>query len=175
MVECDLTDGTAMHIHDIFAQRDTTVSFEFFPPKSEDAAAALYTNIAELEELRPSFVSVTYGAGGSTREVTNKLVVRLKKTNARLIWAHTTFVPEKEAGRKMGDDVKYNEAAARVMKKHGIPINDLHALTRSFPAELFVRPGDVHYKPEGYRKVGRQVAVTIAAAINGKKKVDSNR
>ncbi len=105
----------------------------------------------------------------------NTLVLRLKKTNARLIWAHTSFVPEKEAGRKLGDDVKYNEAAARVMKKHGIQINDLHALTKTFPSDLFVRPGDVHFKPEGYRKVGRQVADTIAAAINGEKRVTVDR
>ena len=67
-----------MHIRDIFAARETTVSFEFFPPKSDEAAESLYANIADLETLRPSFVSVTYGAGGSTRDLTNRLVVRLK-------------------------------------------------------------------------------------------------
>lgn len=67
-----------MHIHDIFAQHATTFSFEFFPPKTADAGEALYTNMAELQTLKPSFVSVTYGAGGGTRELTRDVVVRLK-------------------------------------------------------------------------------------------------
>ena len=63
-----------------------------------------------------------------------------KKTKARLIWvllsfARTTTVPKGEAGRKLGDDDKYNAAATRVMKKHGVEINDLNALTDSFGPE----------------------------------------
>jgi methylenetetrahydrofolate reductase (NADPH) len=66
-----------MHIRDIFAKQATTFSFEFFPPKDESAAESLYKTIRQLEALRPSFVSVTYGAGGSTRQLTHDLVVRL--------------------------------------------------------------------------------------------------
>ena len=95
----------------------------------------------------------------------DQLAARLKKTNAKLIWAHTSTVPKGEAGRKVGDDDKYNEAAARVMKKHGIEINDLNALTDSFPAELFIRPGDVHFKTEGSKKLGQAVAVKIMEAL----------
>ncbi len=90
------TDGDTMHIDDIFAARDTTVSFEFFPPKSSDAAESLYANIAELQELRPSFVSVTYGAGGSTRDLTNKLVVRLKDETSLDPVPHLTSVCHSE-------------------------------------------------------------------------------
>lgn len=68
-----------MHIQDIFEQHATTFSFEFFPPKSEAAAESLYQSIAELKTLKPSFVSVTYGAGGSTRERTHDLVIRVRK------------------------------------------------------------------------------------------------
>src|SRR6201986_2978986 len=71
-----------MHINDIFASDQTTVSFEFFPPKTEVDAQALYENISHLEALQPSFVSVTYGAGGSTRQLTHDLVVRLKQTTS---------------------------------------------------------------------------------------------
>ncbi|MEO0512310.1 MAG: methylenetetrahydrofolate reductase [NAD(P)H] [Planctomycetota bacterium] len=67
-----------MHISDVFAERRPTFSFEFFPPKSSQAAADLFDNVAELEALRPQFVSVTYGAGGSTRELTRELVRRIK-------------------------------------------------------------------------------------------------
>lgn len=81
-----------MHIRDIFAQDETTLSFEFFPPKSEADWNALYENITELEELQPSFVSVTYGAGGSTRQLTHGLVVRLKTTTSLVPVPHLTCV-----------------------------------------------------------------------------------
>ena len=96
----------------------------------------------------------------------DRLAGRLKKTKAKLIWAHTTTVPEGEAGRKVGDDDRYNEAAVRVMKKHGIRINDLNSLTDGFPPELFVKPGDVHYKAEGSKKIGQAVAKEISEALS---------
>ncbi len=68
---------SAMHIKDILALNRVTSSFEFFPPKNAEAADSLFATIAELEPLRPSFVSVTYGAGGSTRELTHHLVERI--------------------------------------------------------------------------------------------------
>ncbi len=86
-----------MHIRDIFASEKTTVSFEFFPPKTEADAQALYENIAQLEMLQPSFVSVTYGAGGSTRELTHDLVIRLKKTTALDPIPHLTCVCHTES------------------------------------------------------------------------------
>lgn len=95
----------------------------------------------------------------------DQLVTRLKQTKAELIWAHTTVVPDGEPGRHVGDDAKYNAAAARVMEKHGVPINDLHALTKEFDPKLFSRPGDVHYSGAGYGKLARQVASAIEAAI----------
>ncbi len=95
----------------------------------------------------------------------NQLVERLKKTKATLIWANTTVVPEGEAGRKLGDDARYNAVAARVMKKYNVPINDLHALTKEFGPELFSKPGDVHFTGEGYDKIAHQVSQTIEAAI----------
>lgn len=67
-----------MHIRDHFQQHGTTFSFEFFPPKSASGFAELFSAFGELEPLKPSFVSVTYGAGGSTREQTHDLVVKLR-------------------------------------------------------------------------------------------------
>lgn len=95
----------------------------------------------------------------------DELVTRLEKTKAKLIWANTTTVPEGEAGRKVGDDTKYNEAAARVMKKHGVTVNDLNALTDTFPPELFSAPGNVHYKTEGSKRLGDAVAAKIVEAL----------
>ena len=100
----------------------------------------------------------------------DQLVTRLEKTGATLVWASTTVVPEGEAGRIAGDDRKYNEVAARVMKKHGVATDDLHALSAGFAPDLFARPGDVHYKPAGYQKLGTQVAESIRTALKTRKK-----
>src|SRR5436305_14232727 len=81
-----------MHIQDIFAQHRTTFSFEFFPPKTDAAAEDLFRTVANLEELCPSFVSVTYGAGGSTRERTSDLVVRIERETNLTAVSHLTCV-----------------------------------------------------------------------------------
>jgi methylenetetrahydrofolate reductase (NADPH) len=81
-----------MHILDIFAQHPTTFSFEFFPPKTDAAADELFASIARLQELKPSFVSVTYGAGGSTRERTHELVVRIERDTNLTAVSHLTCV-----------------------------------------------------------------------------------
>ncbi|MGH9719914.1 MAG: methylenetetrahydrofolate reductase [NAD(P)H] [Bryobacteraceae bacterium] len=81
-----------MHIRDIFAQHRTTFSFEFFPPKTAQDSEQLYQTIKHLEELKPSFVSVTYGAGGSTRELTHELVLRIKQSNSLDPIPHLTCV-----------------------------------------------------------------------------------
>ena len=93
------------------------------------------------------------------------LVTRLKATGATLIWASTTRVPEGEPGRFPGDDAKYNAIAARVMARHGVATNDLHALSSSFAPDLFVKPGDVHFTPKGSQRLAAQVAERIGAAL----------
>lgn len=85
-----------MHISDIFAQSPTTFSFEFFPPKTADGAGKLFESIAQLEPCQPAFVSVTYGAGGTTREVTHDLVVRLKQETTLDPVPHFTCVCHSE-------------------------------------------------------------------------------
>ncbi|MCK4872107.1 MAG: methylenetetrahydrofolate reductase [NAD(P)H] [Phycisphaerales bacterium] len=79
-----------MHIRDVLAEHSTTFSFEFFPPKSEESWEALFGRIRELEQRKPSFVSVTYGAGGSTRERTHDLVVRIMRETALDAIPHLT-------------------------------------------------------------------------------------
>lgn len=86
-----------MHIRDIFDQHATTLSFEFFPPKNPQSAEALYLAIEQLTSLKPSFVSVTYGAGGSTRELTHDLVVRIQKQSPLNPIPHLTCVCHQEA------------------------------------------------------------------------------
>lgn len=81
-----------MHIRDILAGSKPSLSFEFFPPHRSAAWEELYQTIRELEPLHPSFVSVTYGAGGNTRELTHDLVVRLKQTTSIPPVPHLTCV-----------------------------------------------------------------------------------
>lgn len=81
-----------MHIAEILKRPGPHFSFEFFPPKSEEAAQALFEAIRELTPLAPSFVSVTYGAGGSTRDLTRDLVIRLQRETRLTVVAHLTTI-----------------------------------------------------------------------------------
>jgi methylenetetrahydrofolate reductase (NADPH) len=81
-----------LKIADRLALGDPTYSFEFFPPRTAAAAAALEATIADLGALRPDFVSVTYGAGGSTRERTIELAGRIKREAGIETMAHLTCV-----------------------------------------------------------------------------------
>lgn len=66
-------------ISDIFKEKDQTCSFEFFPPKTEQGEIKLFKTAGELKKLRPDFFSVTYGAGGGSREKTTRIVDELQK------------------------------------------------------------------------------------------------
>jgi methylenetetrahydrofolate reductase (NADPH) len=85
-----------MQIKDLLAQGRPTFSFEFFPPKTEEAARQLEQTIADLRQLKPTFVSVTYGAGGSTRERTIEIVTRVKRETGIEAMAHLTCVGSTE-------------------------------------------------------------------------------
>jgi methylenetetrahydrofolate reductase (NADPH) len=86
-----------MHIRDILQPGKPTVSFEFFPPKTAESQEQLYTTIRDLEKIHPNFVSVTYGAGGSTRELTHELVLRLKTSSTLDPIPHLTCVGHTES------------------------------------------------------------------------------
>ena len=81
-----------MRIDDILAEGGPVFSFEFFPPKTEAGERNLYSALAELRTLEPSFVSVTYGAGGSTREKTIEIVKRIRDQYGLEAMAHFTCV-----------------------------------------------------------------------------------
>jgi methylenetetrahydrofolate reductase (NADPH) len=94
------------------ARGDIEVSFEFFPPKTEKMEQTLWESIKTLEPLHPRFVSVTYGAGGSTRERTHATVERILKESSLTPAAHLTCVG---ATREEVDEVAraYWEAGVR--------------------------------------------------------------
>src|SRR6266446_3368384 len=85
-----------MHITDIMRGNSPTFSFEFFPPKTPEAAETLYQTIRDLEAYMPHFVSVTYGAGGSTRGLTHALVERIRRTTKLDPIPHLTCVCHNE-------------------------------------------------------------------------------
>ncbi len=84
-----------MHIRQILDAHHPSCSFEFFPPKSEKGVEALFETVRLLEPLKPSFVSMTYGAGGSTRDLTHDFVVRLKRETTLEAVPHLTCVSHK--------------------------------------------------------------------------------
>jgi len=81
-----------MLLRDIFKKTNISFSFEFFPPKTEEGWEKLFLTISHLRPLKPSWVSVTYGAGGSTREHTHDLVVRIQKKTDLTVVSHLTCV-----------------------------------------------------------------------------------
>ena len=83
-----------MRIADAFRRGWPVFSFEFFPPRSDEAASQLREAIAALRALRPDYVSVTYGAGGSTRHRTIELVTAIKRDHGIEAMAHLTCVAQ---------------------------------------------------------------------------------
>jgi methylenetetrahydrofolate reductase (NADPH) len=84
--------GESASIGDLVRSSGPTFSFEFFPPKTAEGERLLWQAIRELESLRPSFVSITYGAGGSTRDTTIAVTERIATETTLLPMAHLTAV-----------------------------------------------------------------------------------
>jgi len=109
------------------------VSFEFFPPKTDEMESRLWETIKRLEPLAPHFVSVTYGAGGSTRDRTGRTVRRIGRETTLTPAAHLTCV---DASRDEVDDVVRDYAAAGVrhfVALRGDPAEGVGALYRPHP------------------------------------------
>ncbi|HWM73164.1 MAG TPA: methylenetetrahydrofolate reductase [NAD(P)H] [Nocardioides sp.] len=87
-----MTDVRAPRIGELLRRGERSFSFEFFPPKDEEGERILWRSISELEPLRPTFVSVTYGAGGATRDRTIAITGRIARETSLLPMAHLTCV-----------------------------------------------------------------------------------
>lgn len=116
-------------------QRQTPlrVSFEFFPPKTDEMERTLWDSIARLAPVGPSFVSVTYGAGGSTRERTHATVRRILAETSLLPAAHLTCV---DATRSEVDEVvrSYHAAGVRhIVALRGDPAAGIGAAYQPYP------------------------------------------
>ena len=98
-----------------------------------------------------------------------QIVEVLKKTNAALIFATTTPVPEGANGRLVADAPRYNEAAVKIMQEHGVAVNDLFGLVSRYQS-LLQKPKDVHFTDEGSAVLACQVALHLRVALLERKK-----
>jgi methylenetetrahydrofolate reductase (NADPH) len=136
-----------MRIDEILAARGPVFSFEFFPPKTEAGEHNLYAALSELRPLEPSFVSVTYGAGGSTRSKTIEIVKRIRDEYGLEAMAHFTCV---------GATVSELRATLDEMRQAGI--DNVLALRGDPPA------GQEEWtKTEGGLEYSRELVELIAA------------
>jgi methylenetetrahydrofolate reductase (NADPH) len=124
------------YIRDLLAA-GRTVSFEFFPPKTDEAERQLEKAIRELEPLAPSFVSVTYGAGGSTRERTRDIVIGIERDTRITAMAHLTCVGHTRA-----------EVVALLDEYRDGGVANILALAGDPPADGPAPAGDFHYAIE---------------------------
>ena len=136
-----------MHIRDLLSQQQPCFSFEFFPPRTREGAEQLYKSMVDLVLLRPSYVSVTYGAGGSTRELTHGLIIRIREHTGLTVVSHMTCVGSTKAD--IGEIL-------REYREHGI--DDIMALRGDPPK------GETSFRqPEG----GFAHAADLVAFVRG--------
>ena len=133
--------GHMTKIDEILA-RGPSYSFEFGPPRTEEAEAVLARTLADLEPLHPSYVSVTYGAGGSTRERTHELVVHILRDTTMTPMAHLTCACHTRA-----------ELVEIVNRYRDAGIENILALGGDPPRDLDLPPGELTYAVELVRLV----------------------
>lgn len=113
-----------MRIKDIVKRQTGSLSFEFFPPKTEEAENKLFDVIKRLETFNPSFVSVTYGAGGGTRETTKRVVERIMRETSLTPMPHLTCIGQSE-GELAGILRDYRELGVEnILALRGDPPSD---------------------------------------------------
>jgi methylenetetrahydrofolate reductase (NADPH) len=132
-----------------------TFSFEFFPPKTDHAQMSLGHTIAELEPLNPSFVSVTYGAGGSTRDRTRQVVTWVRKETSITPMAHLTCV-----GHTVG------EVADLLESYVDSGIENILALGGDPPADGAVLASDFTYALDLLEVVASKNAFSVGVAAH---------
>ncbi|HEV2922862.1 MAG TPA: methylenetetrahydrofolate reductase, partial [Solirubrobacteraceae bacterium] len=145
-----------MRIDDILAGDGPVFSFEFFPPKTENGERNLENALAELRPLEPAFVSVTYGAGGSTREKTIEIVKRIREQYGLEAMAHFTCV---------GATVP--ELRATLDEMQGAGIDNVLALRGDPPAgeeEWVATEGGLEYSRELVELIAGDYPFAIGAA-----------
>jgi methylenetetrahydrofolate reductase (NADPH) len=132
-----------------------TFSFEFFPPKTDAAALTLGRTIAELEPLSPSFVSVTYGAGGSTRQRTHDIVTWVGRETSITPMAHITCVGHSRA-----------DIAEILGNYRSAGVENILALGGDPPKDQPAAPSDYDYAVDLVQDVRRAGAFSVGVAAH---------
>ena len=132
-----------------------TLSFEFFPPRTPEAEAQLERTLVELEPLRPSYVSVTYGAGGSTRDRTHDLVVRINRDTSMTAMAHLTCAAHTR-----------DELVDVVTRYRDAGVENILALGGDPPKELELPPGELDHAIELVRLARGIGEFSIGVAVH---------
>jgi methylenetetrahydrofolate reductase (NADPH) len=141
-------------IADILASGPSS-SFEFFPPKTPAAEEQLEVALGELEPLQPSFVSVTYGAGGSTRERTHDLVVKINRDTSMTAMAHLTCAAHTRA-----------ELTEIVTRYNDSRVENILALGGDPPKELGLPPGELRHAIDLLELVGGLGDFSMGVAVH---------
>ena len=151
-----------MTVKEILSRTPITFSFEFFPPKTKEGWDKLFHNISDLVPLKPSWVSVTYGAGGSTRGKTHELVLRIRKETDLTVVSHITCVNSNR-----------DEIAEIVDRYEANNINNILALRGDAPrGEAIWTPADNGFKYAAelvsfIKKRHPQVCIGVAGFAEG--------
>jgi methylenetetrahydrofolate reductase (NADPH) len=141
----------------MYTRPEPTISFEFFPPKNDEAEEALFRDtVPGLQLLRPAFISVTYGAGGGTRERSFRIVDRLRKRHGVEAMAHLTCVGASRA-----------DSAAILDEAEALGIENILALRGDPPkgeAEFRPTAGGFRYASDLVRFVKGRGCFSVGAA-----------
>jgi methylenetetrahydrofolate reductase (NADPH) len=135
--------------------RERTLSFEFFPPRSPEAEAQLERTLQELEPLQPSYVSVTYGAGGGTRERTHGLVVQINQDTSMTAMAHLTCAGHTRA-----------ELEAIVERYRDAGVENILALGGDPPADVVLPPSELDHAIDLVRLVRGVGPFSVGVAVH---------
>ena len=153
-----MSTGPTTSIAALLAQGERSFSFQFFPPKDEAGEQILWRSISELEELHPTFVSVTYGAGGSTRDRTIEITGRIARETSLTPMAHLTCVGHTVAEL---DEILDSLSAAgvdNVLALRGDPVGG--------PGTPWVStPGGVDYASDLVEVVRRRSEFAVGVAV----------
>jgi methylenetetrahydrofolate reductase (NADPH) len=155
-----MTQGSGRSMRELIESGAKSFSFEFFPPKDEAGEEQLWRAITELEPYRPTFVSVTYGAGGSSRETTVRITGRIASDTSLVPMGHLTCVGHTREELEAILDSYAEAGVAHVLALRGDPQGGPRA-------EWTPTAGGFTYASELVELASPRFAVAVAAAPNG--------
>lgn len=143
-----------MKIKNLYKKKKPVISFEIFPPNEKYPIESVFETIDELVKLKPDFISVTYGAGGTTRGRTVEIASRIKNTYDIEVLAHLTCIGARE---------KEIDNILEELKRENI--ENVLALRGDFPKEVEGVEGDFKYASKLVRKIKKESELCVGAAF----------